>query len=164
MSTTSSVAGSLSAKANGTMAKRDSRVNQRILGWARDFENGLGKVLQERLHGELFNSYSQSRSLLSAEALDKASPNNWLDDNIWLKKAYHEWRAPLIVHSNWWLSFRNDSNIPLDIQVDPSKDEIPGTGITRWQVRRAAWLTHRSLEFKGRLERCNLTRSSSRSC
>ena len=24
--------------------------------WARDFENGLGKVLQERLHGMLFNS------------------------------------------------------------------------------------------------------------
>ncbi|CAL1716338.1 unnamed protein product [Somion occarium] len=104
--------------------------------WAEEFENGIGKTLQERLY-----------------ALDKASPHNWLDDNIWLKKAYHEWRAPLIVNSNWWLSFKNDPTIPEDVYLGLARDEIKGTAITRWQVRRASWLLHRTLEFKSRLEK-----------
>jgi carnitine O-acetyltransferase len=33
--------------------------------------------------------------------LDQISPHNWLDDSIWLKKAYHEWRVPLLINSNW---------------------------------------------------------------
>ncbi len=81
--------------------------------------------------------------------LDKNSPHNWLDDNIWLKKAYHEWRAPLIVNSNWWLALGDDENVPHDVRY-PS---IARTGYTDWQVRRAAWLVHRVLDFKAQLER-----------
>lgn len=85
--------------------------------------------------------------------LDKHSPNNWLDDNIWLKKAYHEWRAPLLVNSNWWLSFKNDSSIPgrvlLGLDENP---ELYGIGLTRWQVRRAAWLAHRVLKFRAQMD------------
>ncbi|RPD60077.1 acyltransferase ChoActase/COT/CPT, partial [Lentinus tigrinus ALCF2SS1-6] len=97
-----------------------------------DFEGGLGQLCQRRLL-----------------ELDKSSPHNWLDDNIWLKKAYHEWRAPLIVNSNWWLALVDDPNVPGDVR-NPS---VERTGYTRWQVRRAAWLVHRVLDFKAQLER-----------
>ncbi|KAH8099965.1 acyltransferase ChoActase/COT/CPT [Cristinia sonorae] len=105
--------------------------------WVEDFENGLGKLCQERLH-----------------QLDKASPHNWLDDNFWLKKAYHEWRAPLVINSNWWLSFVNDPSVPLDVQLGHNSRALIGnTGLTRWQIRRAALLVHRVLEFKAQLDR-----------
>lgn len=91
----------------------------------------------------------------TAKALDSVSPNNWLDDNIWLKKAYHEWRAPLIVNSNWWLSFKNDTTVPLEVVLGTARDgDVGGTGITRWQIRRAAWLTYRLLDFNAQLQRC----------
>ncbi|KII85049.1 hypothetical protein PLICRDRAFT_45160 [Plicaturopsis crispa FD-325 SS-3] len=102
---------------------------------AQDFESGIGKVCQERLL-----------------ALDQASPHNWLDDNFWTDKAYLEGRAPLPINSNWWLAFAHDSNISNDtIQ----QAEETG-GVTPWQVRRAAWLTHRVLCFKECLARQEL--------
>ncbi|GBE88380.1 hypothetical protein SCP_1301950 [Sparassis crispa] len=113
------------------------------LKWAEDFESSLGKICQERL-------------LL----LDRVSPHNWLDDNFWLKKAYHEWRAPLLVNSNWWLAFHNDPTIPEDVILglcDATK-----TGTTHWQVRRAAWLVYRVLDFKIRLERQELHPNTTR--
>jgi carnitine O-acetyltransferase len=83
--------------------------------------------------------------LISTEALDRASPNNWLD-NFWANKAYLEWRSPLLVNSNWWLAFQDDDRIPAH-----AKEEI--MGITPWQVRRGAWLVHCVLCFKDRLDR-----------
>ncbi|EIW84318.1 acyltransferase ChoActase COT CPT [Coniophora puteana RWD-64-598 SS2] len=93
--------------------------------WAKEFENGIGQKCQERLH-----------------ALDRASPHNWLDDNIWLKYAYLQGRDPLVVNSNWWLAFLDDSNIP---------KALPTQGVSPWQVRRAAWLVHRCLEYREKL-------------
>ncbi|KAJ6513136.1 acyltransferase ChoActase/COT/CPT [Mycena sanguinolenta] len=100
--------------------------------WADEFASGVGKLCQERLL-----------------ALDRASPNNWLEDNFWTNKTYLEWRSPLLVHSNWWLAFQNDALIP-----EHAKKEQ--TDITPWQVRRAAWLVHRFLCFKDRLDRQEL--------
>ncbi|KIK62459.1 hypothetical protein GYMLUDRAFT_41909 [Collybiopsis luxurians FD-317 M1] len=93
--------------------------------WADEFVNGLGKLCQERLH-----------------ELDQNSPDNWLDDNFWLK-TYHQWRAPLLVNSNWWLVFHDD-------QLHPSELEKT-LGFTDWQIQRATWLVHRTLEFKDKL-------------
>ncbi|KAH7930218.1 carnitine acetyltransferase [Leucogyrophana mollusca] len=102
------------------------------LKWAQDFETGVGRSCQERLI-----------------ALDKASPYNWLDDNIWLKKTYLEWRAPLLINSNWWLTFVNDRIIPESVLQ--GGQEPTWDGISPWQVRRAVWLLDRMLDFKERL-------------
>ncbi|ODN84949.1 hypothetical protein L202_00794 [Cryptococcus amylolentus CBS 6039] len=61
--------------------------------YIKDFasKDGLGRALQERL-----------------KDLDHVSPNNWLNDTLWLALAYHTWRAPLPVNSNWWLCFAPD--------------------------------------------------------
>ncbi|WWC92892.1 uncharacterized protein L201_007854 [Kwoniella dendrophila CBS 6074] len=56
---------------------------------------GLGRILQERL-----------------KDLDHVSPNNWLNDTLWLGLAYHTWRAPLLINSNWWLLFAPDPSDP----------------------------------------------------
>ncbi|KAI0001470.1 acyltransferase ChoActase/COT/CPT [Russula compacta] len=101
---------------------------------ADEFERGLGAKCQERL-----------------DALDRSSPRNWLEDDIWLKKAYHECRLPLLIHSNWWLAFFNDDRIPEHILREPPSSEL--VQITPWQVRRAAWLTFRHLEFRDSLAR-----------
>lgn len=86
--------------------------------------------------------------------LDENSPTNWLDDNIWLKTVYHGWRAPLLVNSNWWLSFKNDPTIPSEAYLGLGwNTELFNTSVTRWQVRRAAWLVHRVLDFRTQLEK-----------
>ena len=91
----------------------------------------------------------------TAEALDRASPNNWLDDSIWLKKAYHEWRAPLLVNSNWWLALKYDQSVPEGIiRGTAAGEDIGGTGLNRWQIRRGAWFAWRLLDFKAQLQRC----------
>ncbi|KAF7312417.1 Carn-acyltransf domain-containing protein [Mycena indigotica] len=101
--------------------------------WAEEFANGVGRLCQERLL-----------------ALDRASPNNWLDDNFWTNKAYLEWRAPLVVNSNWWLAFLDDDRIPVDVKEEEQ------VGISPWQIRRGAWLVHRVLQFKNLLDRQEL--------
>lgn len=121
--------------------------------WAEDFDTGLGKVCQSRLHGLSIFFFGFAAVRVTFEALDRESPNNWLDDNIWLKKAYHECRAPVLVNSNWWLSLKNDPNIPEDVLLGINQQSIGRTGINTWQLRRAAWLSHRVLEFKQQLQR-----------
>ncbi len=84
-------------------------------------------------------------------ALDKVSPDNWLDDNFWINKAYLEWRAPLVVNSNWWLAFNDDPLMPRSALTGDTNNNRVGT--TFWQLRRSAWLLHRMLQFKDNLAR-----------
>lgn len=85
-----------------------------------------------------------------------------------MKHTYHQWRVPLPVNSNWWLAFVNDPNLTREAdskltRVDtnftrePERDSLLGdkgwVGITPWQIRRAAWLIWRILDFKERLDR-----------
>ncbi|GAA5914862.1 hypothetical protein JCM6882_007824 [Rhodosporidiobolus microsporus] len=111
--------------------------------WAKDFERdkGLGRILQERL-----------------KDVDRSTPNNWLDDHFWIKAAYHSWRVPLPVNSNWWLLMKDDEAIPADIRKSvPEKGEF-----TDWQIKRAAKLTQRLIDFKVRLDRQEILPDSSR--
>lgn len=85
--------------------------------------------------------------------VDHASPNNWLNDTFWLKKAYHEWRAPLLINSNWWLLFHDDTTIPESVRSNPPRQGELGD----WQVRRAAWLTSRLVDFKEKIDRSVVT-------
>ncbi|GAA5932375.1 choline/carnitine O-acyltransferase [Sporobolomyces koalae] len=108
---------------------------------ADSFQNGLGKVLQERL-----------------KDVDRMTPNNWLDDHFWLNIAYHSWRVPLPVNSNWWLLMKEDHSIPAEFRAS-----IPDKGqFTDWQIRRAAKLTQRLVDFKLRLDRQEILPDSSR--
>ncbi|SRR6266550_6822429 len=117
--------------------------------WADEFENGIGRVLQDRLRGPCRLFLSTPSPTNRSPALDKASPNNWLDDNFWLYKAYLEWRAPLLINSNWWVSVSDDTLIPESARAGESSDSRGG--ITFWQIRRAAWMLHRVLEFKEKI-------------
>ncbi|KIJ52558.1 hypothetical protein M422DRAFT_156186 [Sphaerobolus stellatus SS14] len=110
----------------------------RRVRWAKEFEEGIGRVLQERLI-----------------ELDKNSPRNWLDDNFWEKWAYLSSRAPLIVNSNWWCMYQDDPTIP---EFDTVQGEY-----TFWQVRRAAWLLRRVLEYREQLEKKAVSSPSGKS-
>jgi carnitine O-acetyltransferase len=67
-----------------------------------------------------------SRHPYSRPDLDHVSPNNWLDDTLWLTLAYHTWRAPLIVNSNWWLEFKEDpGDVPPPTHGNPPKHVVP---------------------------------------
>jgi len=109
---------------------------QKRVTWAEEFERGIGSTLQERLM-----------------KLDESSPNNWLNDNFWLDKAYLEWRAPLLINSNWWLVFKHDDNIPKEcIRAAIGREDITAGEITPWQIRRASWLVSRVLDYKEQFE------------
>ncbi|KAN0061504.1 hypothetical protein ACQY0O_006351 [Thecaphora frezii] len=123
--------------------------------WIRHFlkEGGLGRKLQQRLID-----------------VDRTTENNWLDDRFWLQKAYHEWRVPILINSNWWLMFINDPNMPKDLvehKGHPSPQPKLGLGSQHWDeaawgVRRAAWLIWRFLEFKRRLDSEDIMPDASR--
>lgn len=144
----------LEDEARGGASFRESMDTRQA--WAKEFELGLGQTLQERLMGTFAKQichtqiYKAHSYLLQTE-LDKASPYNWLDDNFWLKKAYLEWRTPLPIYSNWWLAYKNDQTVPLEV-VNAEEGDDNCLGISSWQIRRAAWLLSRTLEFKDRLE------------
>lgn len=117
--------------------------------------------------------------------VDRTTPNNWLDDRFWLQKAYHEWRVPLLVNSNWWLMFRADADTPAAAleatsaqggasgaeirsgDTAPNSDMAVALGTNDWTdaawgVRRAAWLTYRLLLFKQRLDAEDIMPDASR--
>ncbi|KIM26272.1 hypothetical protein M408DRAFT_330655 [Serendipita vermifera MAFF 305830] len=102
----------------------------RRVEWARNFETGVGLHCQQRL-----------------QELAARSPYNWLDDNFWLRKAYLENRAPLLVHSNWWLALQDDLSVPDSIRLFSRPEPF-----NIWQLRRAAWTVKRMLEYKQLLD------------
>ncbi|GMK56581.1 hypothetical protein CspeluHIS016_0304210 [Cutaneotrichosporon spelunceum] len=57
--------------------------------------------------------------------LDEISPNNWLDDTLWLALAYHTWRAPMLVNSNWFLTFQPDPKDAPPPTVDGATNNTP---------------------------------------
>lgn len=84
--------------------------------------SGLGPVLQQRL-----------------QAVDKAAPYSWLED-IWLKKAYLEWRDPSYINVNWAALIGDNG-----VQLLPTSAIKPGQ-VTDLQVSRAARVISNMLE------------------
>ena len=81
-----------------------------------------------------------------------------------MKKAYHEWRAPVLVNSNWWLCFLDDCEVKAvdtrptgalgtPANTAPNLEGDGWAGVMPWQVRRAAWIIWRILDFKDKLAR-----------
>ncbi|TPX69357.1 hypothetical protein CcCBS67573_g06884 [Chytriomyces confervae] len=97
-----------------------ARTTAAVQAFARD--GGFGEVLQERLRG-----------------LDAKEKNSWLE-NIWLNKAYLEWREPSLINVNWWCQFADPKT---GLQLTSAKDTI-----TDFQINRAAGLISSMLDFK----------------
>lgn len=85
--------------------------------------DGLGPVLQERLH-----------------AVDKKAPYSWLEE-IWLKKAYLEWRDPSYINVNWAANIGDNPELP----IIPA-ESIQRGKLTDVQVSRAARIISHMLE------------------
>lgn len=112
--------------------------------WADDLlKSGLGARLNERLVD-----------------IDQVTENNWFDDQFWLVKAYHEWRAPLLVNSNWWNMFVPDPSMPAQLSeiIDAPAYSQAAVDVQNWDnvryaLRRATWLAYRATLFKIAVER-----------
>ncbi|KAI9277721.1 acyltransferase ChoActase/COT/CPT [Umbelopsis sp. AD052] len=78
--------------------------------------------------------------------LDRSTPSNWLDDGFWLQKAYHEWREPVLVNSNWFMMGMDDPHHPKVLLANNAKR--PSGHYTYFQVRRAAHLIYEGVDFK----------------
>ncbi|CAG8509740.1 1973_t:CDS:10 [Racocetra persica] len=96
--------------------------------------NGLGRVLQQRLID-----------------IDRISPNNWLDDNWWIKKAYQEWRVSVVVNSNWFHLYVDDSNTPREY-FSVNNGVKPRGHFLEFQIKRAAHLINKLLEYKSLID------------
>lgn len=88
----------------------------------------FGKELQERLI-----SYGKDK-------------DNWLEE-LWLKKAYLEWREPSLINVNYWCQFVDHPKQPKDLLIKPPPDGI----LTEFQITRAAGLISNMLNFNDRL-------------
>ncbi|KAI9306900.1 acyltransferase ChoActase/COT/CPT [Cunninghamella echinulata] len=84
--------------------------------------------------------------------IERTSPNNWLEDNYWLKKAYLEWREPLMVNSNWYIILKNDDHHPKELLENNAK-VLPPKQLSAFQIRRAANMIYYGLDYKEKLER-----------
>ncbi|KAG2182043.1 hypothetical protein INT43_006969 [Umbelopsis isabellina] len=78
--------------------------------------------------------------------LDRSSESNWLDDQFWLQKAYHEWREPLLVNSNWYMLGVDDPHHPKDLLANGAKRS--SGDYTYFQARRAAHMIYEGIDFK----------------
>ncbi|KAJ2964593.1 hypothetical protein NQZ79_g431 [Umbelopsis isabellina] len=83
--------------------------------------------------------------------LDRSSEFNWLDDQFWLQKAYHEWREPLLVNSNWYMLGVDDPHHPKDLLANGAKR--PSGNYTYFQARRAAHMIYEGIDFKQLIDR-----------
>ncbi|KAJ2087422.1 hypothetical protein IW138_004960 [Coemansia sp. RSA 986] len=83
--------------------------------------DGLGPVLQRRLL-----------------EVDRNAPHSWLED-IWLKKAYLEWRGPTYINVNWFATIADNPDMPLVTNA-------PRGQPTSVQISRAARLITHLLE------------------
>ena len=96
--------------------------------------NGLGQVLQTRLL-----------------AHDKLQKNSWIE--IWWERlAYHSWREPLLIHSNWFILFK-DSELGPDLTVESGKGPYAKGNFTPIQFQRAAGLISNYLNYKDMIDK-----------
>ncbi|KAI8330433.1 acyltransferase ChoActase/COT/CPT [Chlamydoabsidia padenii] len=104
-----------------------------------DFMNSpLAESLQQRLHD-----------------IDRHSSTNWLDD-IWLKKAYLECRAPLMVNCNWFSIGKDDPDHPKGLLADNGR-AFPAKSFSHFQIRRAATLAYNGGHFAEQLAKYDET-------
>lgn len=121
--------------------------------WADELLAGIGPLLNQRLLD-----------------VDQTTESNWFDDRFWLQKAYHEWRAPLLINSNWWLMFRADDGTPKEIADDlgdapawtPEAVTAQPWKHAEWGIRRATWLTYRMALYKLALDKETIKPDASR--
>ncbi|KAJ1951386.1 hypothetical protein FBU59_000184 [Linderina macrospora] len=99
---------------------------------------GLGPVLQQRL-----------------QQVDAASPYSWLED-IWLKKAYLEWREPSYINVNWFAAIADNPDFPV------TDETLAAQRVSAVQIARAARLVVHVLEFNDSLNRGELAPEMSR--
>ena len=96
-----------------------------------NFKNGLGKIAQSRL-----------------KELDKKEKNSWLEE-IWLNKAYLEYREPSMINVNWWCQFKD----AFDFEQRLLTHRPPKGVLTEYQIERAARLTAGLLDFNDSLNK-----------
>jgi carnitine O-acetyltransferase len=98
--------------------------------------NGLGEKLQRRL--------------IDHASHESANNGNWLDA-WWLRLAYHQWREPVLVNSNWYMLFHDDPNLAkavADGKCDISGRANNNSGYSVGQVKRAVSLLQGWLDIK----------------
>ncbi|RSH77156.1 uncharacterized protein EHS24_003790 [Apiotrichum porosum] len=84
-------------------------------------KDGMGPVLQARL-----------------QEVDKNAPYSWLED-IWLNKAYLEWRGSCYINVNWGATIGDNANLPV-------LRDVPADKVTVIQLDRAARVIYHMLE------------------
>ncbi|KAJ2572701.1 hypothetical protein GGH19_004662 [Coemansia sp. RSA 1807] len=99
--------------------------------------SGLGPVLQRRL-----------------QEVDRQAPASWLE-NIWVQKAYLEWREPNYINANWAALLADNPNFPAVGDAPPGQPTGP-------QLARAARLILHLLEANDAINQGTLTADSQR--
>ncbi len=100
-----------------------------FLALVRTFQATLGPVLQERLVQH-----------------DHTQPHSWLE-GWWLSLAYHTWREPLVIHSNWYIAIAPTARQAHGPEVARLYASRWANGFSKGQVLRASGLVASFLEY-----------------
>ena len=89
----------------------------------------------------LLQDFAQSENVKRAQELlvkraQGEGVDNWLDE-WWLRLAYHSWREPLLVNSNWFMVFRDHPAQPPAL-LHPKLPALEDGQVTSFQIYRAA--------------------------
>lgn len=95
--------------------------------------SGLGPSLQQRLID-----------------YDTTQPYSWLE-TWWYRLAYHSWREPVLIHSNWFILFQDSILNKSEMHTSTKTPALKG--YTDVQLKRAAGLVSNYLDYKQLLDR-----------
>ncbi|KAI7865414.1 acyltransferase ChoActase/COT/CPT [Spinellus fusiger] len=87
--------------------------------------------------------------------IEKNSTYNWLEETFWLKKAYIEWKACLMVNSNCYTLGKDDITHP-KVLLETPLNAVKSGEFTHYQIRRAAHLILRGVDFNNIIQRGTL--------
>jgi carnitine O-acetyltransferase len=71
--------------------------------------------------------------------------DNWLS-KWWLAWAYHSWREPVFINSNWFTVFADHPNQPADI-LHPHTPVVPQGHVSAFQLHRCAGFVLNALQM-----------------
>ncbi|TPX34106.1 hypothetical protein SeMB42_g07377 [Synchytrium endobioticum] len=77
---------------------------------------------------------------------DAQESNSWLE-RWWFELAYHSWREPSLVNSNWFIVAEDHPNTPQELLTEGHPTRKNGQ-YTTWQIRRAAEAITCMLDYK----------------
>lgn len=103
------------------------------------------KQFDSQLSADLPKLRELHQRLLHHRNVTTPSNENWLSE-WWLQWAYHSWREPLLINSNWFTVFADHPAQPQDL-LHPHLQMVPTGHFTDFQIHRCAGFVSNAIQM-----------------